>query len=1241
MKILAGLGLFLLCLLLVVAGGTFYIFNNSSAYRQHAEARLSDIIGREVRISAIESNWRGGNPEIMLRGISVAGDSADEMVFSSDYVIMELEWSSLLNLWPRFRNVTVQEPMIEVVSLPQGGVRVAGIEIQASADRPPPFQLFRWILDHWRIDLAGGLLRWVQLDGSVQDFRDIALVYSRDDNTRLISGAVRYPEGNFVLDAEITGNPFHDSDWDTSFSLIAAGDSSENSRSGLEVTSSNGEGHLRIARLELLHLRDILIVSGLQPTIGNWLQSSAASGLLEDVDLWFSGPLDKLRDWRLTAGIADMKFAPTESLPGITGIGGDIEFGNEGGELGFNVIDGVFDWPRNLISPVAVDQAGARLAWTYASESVDVELGGGYVRNADAVISDFVATASWRPGSRPQGELSFAFDVPRLEKSGAYLPRKATDKFRAWWNNAILGGRATNGSLSYSGLLSLASIKNNESMFRVSADFSGLDLDYGYLRGWPVLRNAGASFSLENDVISIQPDYGEFDNSTLLGGTVRIADLFKRARILAIEDGKIEGPIKDVINLLLRGPLVAIENQADLDISAQQGSYQTNFSVSMPLHNTRDVQVRGHAAIRDGVLTVPPGNQMTGINGEVDYTERSVSGSGLTAEFIGGDVVVDITTTRKAIPPEVEITASGVLDADELEIYLGPALASLFVGRTAWDGSLKFGPNYCTISGKSDLLGMTVAFPDPVYKGPNLPRSLTFDVEFNGRDDRVIGFKFGDRLAASLNGKREDGRILLDSGEIVYGGSEPVQNSEEGIGISVVESSLDLDVWLQTLRHMRELGTGDSSGFVDALRRIHVAANDLTVFEEAFQRVEMVANSEDGESWTALLTGERVNGWAKAAPTADEPHYEINFTHLYWPDSEDGEDVDSEEENPADYPRFNVHVDDFRFGERNLGALDLLAGPSGTGWVIEKLDIVKPELDVRVTGEWREAEAGQAVTSIDFTAMSDRGGEAMEALGFKDFVEGGGLEIEGNLRWAGGPGSFALKNLGGSYQFSATDGHLLQVDPKGGRLFGLMNINALSRRLRLDFSDIFEDGLAFDQMGSQGTLVDGDILLDSFLIIGPAVYMQAEGRVGLVAEDFDMEVVVSPQLGGNIALLSALANPAAGALVYLVQRIFSKQLNEAMHDTYVVTGPWDDATIERSHYEPPPPEPEPQPLVPVALEEPKIDQEMGNSSPNASEMIFRPIPPIDAGGVEGLPQGIPTPESPDYDLESEPLTNTP
>jgi uncharacterized protein YhdP len=317
-----------------------------------------------------------------------------------------------------------------------------------------------------------------------------------------------------------------------------------------------------------------------------------------------------------------------------------------------------------------------------------------------------------------------------------------------------------------------------------------------------------------------------------------------------------------------------------------------------------------------------------------------------------------------------------------------------------------------------------------------------------------------------------------------------------------------------------------------------------------------------------------------------------------------------------------------------------LAGPQGNDWIIEKLDMVQPELDIRVSGQWTEDDAGQSATNIDIMATSMQGGEALESIGFKDFLEGGGLELEAALNWAGGPGSFALKSLNGSYQFSATEGHILQVDPKGGRLFGLMNINALSRRLRLDFSDIFEDGLAFDQIGSQGTLANGDMLLDSFFIIGPAVYMQVEGRVGLAREDFDMEVVVSPQLGGNIAVLSAFANPAAGALVYLAQKIFSKQLNEAMHDTYSVTGPWESATIERSHYEPPPPEPELEPLVPIAAELPEAGGDDSDTS-SPSRLIFRPILPPEEKSIEPLPQGIPAPAPEDYGLESEPLTNSP
>ena len=70
--------------------------------------------------------------------------------------------------------------------------------------------------------------------------------------------------------------------------------------------------------------------------------------------------------------------------------------------------------------------------------------------------------------------------------------------------------------------------------------------------------------------------------------------------------------------------------------------------------------------------------------------------------------------------------------------------------------------------------------------------------------------------------------------------------------------------------------------------------------------------------------------------------------------------------------------------------------------------------------------------------------------------------------------------------------------------------------------------------------------------------MQSQGRIGITEEDYDLELVVSPQLGGNIALLSAFANPAAGAVLYIAQRLFRDQLNDALRYNYTISGSWDE-----------------------------------------------------------------------------------
>jgi len=67
-----------------------------------------------------------------------------------------------------------------------------------------------------------------------------------------------------------------------------------------------------------------------------------------------------------------------------------------------------------------------------------------------------------------------------------------------------------------------------------------------------------------------------------------------------------------------------------------------------------------------------------------------------------------------------------------------------------------------------------------------------------------------------------------------------------------------------------------------------------------------------------------------------------------------------------------------------------------------------------------------------------------------------------------------------------------------------------------------------------------------------------EGKVDLNKELVDLEVHVSPELGGNLALLSALANPAAGAFVFLTQRIFKDEMRNSSFKSYRALGTWED-----------------------------------------------------------------------------------
>ena len=148
-------------------------------------------------------------------------------------------------------------------------------------------------------------------------------------------------------------------------------------------------------------------------------------------------------------------------------------------------------------------------------------------------------------------------------------------------------------------------------------------------------------------------------------------------------------------------------------------------------------------------------------------------------------------------------------------------------------------------------------------------------------------------------------------------------------------------------------------------------------------------------------------------------------------------------------------------------------------------------------------------------------------------------------------------------------GRLLEVDPGVGRVLGFLNLGELTRRLSLDFTDLYEQGLDFERIAGRIEVGGGQARLESFAIDGPASDIRVSGFADLRARTFDQTVTVEPSIGTSVALASAVAGgPVVGAAVYLVDRLSGGAIDRLGSFEYRMTGPWAKPEFSRVGWEP-------------------------------------------------------------------------
>ena len=172
------------------------------------------------------------------------------------------------------------------------------------------------------------------------------------------------------------------------------------------------------------------------------------------------------------------------------------------------------------------------------------------------------------------------------------------------------------------------------------------------------------------------------------------------------------------------------------------------------------------------------------------------------------------------------------------------------------------------------------------------------------------------------------------------------------------------------------------------------------------------------------------------------------------------------------------------------------------------------------------------------------------------------------LAWDTRPWEFSAALLEGHIGIDLEDGQFYRATGAPAntflRLVSLLNFDTWLRRLRFDFTDLFNQGVSFDQLRGGLAFDRGTLRFDEPIVATmPSGKIRLLGSTDIVNEQLDARLVATLPVGTNLPWVAgALGGLPAAAGVYLTGKLFKKQVDQLSSLSYRVTGSWDDPDLE-------------------------------------------------------------------------------
>ena len=965
----------------------------------------------------------------------------------------------------------------------------------------------------------------------------------------------------------------------------------------------DGRDGAMVVNAEYARIEDLvaLLAPRPEPSSGsilnlNTLIDAAPHGAIED--LRFSAPVTdrvEIEHASATGRITGLRIGEDAGPVVIDSANGHFEAGAQGMVADVTAGRLRVSTPDWLARPLRGEKLAGTVAVVSTPEGIRARVDGASLSTPTGAI----AAEGWmlvpRDESEPEVSATLSLDASQIAAAhDLIMGRALPEPVSRWIEAAAPFGDVREARLTFRGRLSGKPSSAGGGTLEATARFSVPLLDYA--PGWPEITGLSAVARFDGRRLEARVESGRILTSDIREGMVTIEDVSAETPVARVE-GRIEGASANAVRFLAESPLRAGLPPL-IDTFAIHGDSTVELELTVPLKGGRQpIAADGRITLDRNRIDLPGLHRgLTRVNGTIAFEGATVTTDGITATWLGEPIHVVIGPSPDVLDA-TRLSIGGRLDQRLLAIWLHDAgfleapnperspLLARVRGDTAWHATVDIPrtgdgqPTSLYVS--SDLTGLSLDLPPPFGKASGTARTLSIDSRTTPGVEHVTEIRHGDLASAALRLVRDTDRFRFDRGAVRLGGGPVTLPDTPGVIVRGAVPELDTGAWRALLEDIAALRTpeADASGLghtVEVSIEADIEADSVTALGAQFPETHLLAARGADGGWRLELDGRHLKGTVDIPRDPGAESVTMDFERF---ELEPGSAETASEPSPLDprtLPAWSFSTRSFVLSGYDLGQVRFTATPSEQGLALDGIEVQADAFKVEGRGRWSLTGTDHPAefqcrhlpeevrwpltgtghrTELDMRIFDADLGRTLVSLGFDgSAVAEGATEIGLCGSWTGAPTDFALERLAGIMHFQSTGGRLPRVE-RGvtGRVFGLLTVTSLPRRLILDFSDLFKDGFEYDRIAGSFALENGNAYTSDLSMESDTALFEVVGRTGLVSEDYDQLITVIPKISSALPLIP----------IWLAQKILDRKVfDKAFAYQYTITGPWDEPAVE-------------------------------------------------------------------------------